>query len=85
MMLLSVPSPTLKGYHFPRSVIGYAVWASHRCALSLRDVKDLLSERGITVSHETIRDWVAKFGTQLQPRSGVIVPSPPQNGTWTKL
>jgi putative transposase len=64
-MILSVPSSALKGHRFPRSVIGYAVWAYHRFALSLRDVEDLLAERGITVSHETIRVWVAKFGTQI--------------------
>ncbi|KZZ23416.1 transposase, partial [Sulfitobacter sp. HI0082] len=52
----------LKGFRFPRSVIGYAVWAYHRFALSLRDVEDLLAARGITVSYETVRDWVARFG-----------------------
>jgi putative transposase len=55
----------LKCHRFPRTVIGYAVWAYHRFALSLRDVEDLLAERGVTVSHETIRIWVAKFGTQF--------------------
>tara|TARA_Y100001956_G_C4067865_1_gene162527 strand:+ start:148 stop:858 length:711 start_codon:yes stop_codon:yes gene_type:complete len=52
----------IKGFRFPRSVIGYAVWAYHRFALSLRDVEDLLAERGVTVSYETIRDWVNRFG-----------------------
>ena len=55
----------LKGYQFPRTVIGYAVWAYHRFALSLRDVEDLLAERGVIVSHETIRVWAARFGTQI--------------------
>jgi len=55
----------LKGFRFPRSVIGYAVWAYHRFALSLRDVEDLLAARGITISYETIRDWVARFGSQF--------------------
>mgnify|MGYP000014665650 CR=1 FL=1 len=55
----------LKGFRFPRSVIGYAVWAYHRFALSLRDVEDLLAARGITVSYETVRDWVARFGSQF--------------------
>ena len=55
----------LKGHRFPRTVIGYAVWAYHRFALSLRDVEDLLAERGVVVSCETIRVWVAKFGTQI--------------------
>ncbi len=58
----------LKGHRFPRTVIGYAVWAYHRFALSLRDVEDLLAERGIIVSHETIRVWVAKFGAQIAAR-----------------
>ena len=55
----------LKGHRFPRTVIGHAIWAYHRFALSLRDVEDLLAERGVIVSHETIRTWVAKFGTQF--------------------
>ncbi len=55
----------LKGFCFPRSVIGYAVWAHYRFALSLRDVEDLLAARGITVSYETIRDWVARFGVRF--------------------
>jgi len=57
--------PRLKGFRFPRSVIGYAVWAYHRFALSLRDVEDFLAPRGITVSHETIRDWVDRLGVQF--------------------
>lgn len=55
----------LDGFRFPRTVIGYAVWAYHRFALSLRDVEDLLASRGIIVSYETIRDWVARFGVQF--------------------
>ena len=55
----------LKGFRFPRSVIGYAVWAYHRFAMRLRDVEDLLASRGIRVSYETIRDWVARFGSQI--------------------
>ncbi|MCR9111324.1 MAG: IS6 family transposase [Rhodobacteraceae bacterium] len=58
----------VKGFRFPRSVICYAVWAYHRFALSLRDVEDLLAARGIRVSYETIRDWVARFGVQFSAR-----------------
>lgn len=54
----------LKGFRFPRGVIGYAIWAYHRFALSLRDVEDLLAERGITVSHETTRACANRFGHQ---------------------
>jgi len=64
MILTSCPA-RLKGHRFPRSVIGYAVWLYHRFALSLRDIEDLLAERGITVSHETIRVWCRRFGPQI--------------------
>ena len=40
------------------------MWLYARFTLSLRDVEDLLAERGITVSYETIRVWVARFGPQ---------------------
>lgn len=61
-MISQLSQPRLKGYRFPRSIVSYAVWAYHRFALSLRDVEDLLAERGVTVSYETIRAWVGKFG-----------------------
>jgi putative transposase len=55
----------LKGHRFPRSIILYAVWIYHHFALSLRDVEDLLAERGIIVSYETIRIWCRRFGPQV--------------------
>jgi len=54
--------PGFKGHRFPPEIIEYAVWLYFRFSLSLRDVEDLLAERGIAVSHETIRFWVGKFG-----------------------
>ena len=51
------------GYRYPGEVIAHAVWLYHRFRLSFRDVQDLLAERGITVSHETIRQWCFKFGS----------------------
>jgi putative transposase len=50
------------GHRFPREIISYAVWAYHRFCMSFRDVEDLLAERGIIVSYETIRHWCQKFG-----------------------
>ena len=47
--------PRLKGYRFPREIVAYAVWVYHRFALSTADVEDLLAERGVTVSRETVR------------------------------
>lgn len=54
--------PHLKGFRFPREIIAYAVWAYHQFALSAADVEDLLAERGVIVSRETIRQWVNRFG-----------------------
>lgn len=57
--------PRLKGFRFPREIIAYAVWAYHRFALSGADVEDLLAERGVIVSRESIRLWVNRFGDIL--------------------
>ncbi len=50
------------GYRFPPEIIAHAVWLYFRFHLSFRDVEDLLAERGISVSHEAIRQWCTKFG-----------------------
>ena len=51
-----------KGFRYPKEIISHRVWLYHRFALSLRDVQELMFERGVVVSHETIRQWCAKFG-----------------------
>jgi transposase-like protein len=50
------------GYRFPPEIIAHAVWLYFRFHLSFRDVQDLLAERGVVVSHETIRQWCTRFG-----------------------
>ncbi len=57
------PNP-YRGHRFPRDVIAHAVRLYLRFALSYRDVEELLAERGVQVSYETVRRWVAKFGSQ---------------------
>lgn len=47
---------------FPPIIIQHAVWLYFRFSLSYRDVENLLAERGIDVSYETIRRWAKKFG-----------------------
>ncbi len=49
-------------YRFPPLIIQHAVWLYFRFPLSFRDVEDLLAERGIDVSYETVRRWALKFG-----------------------
>ena len=53
-----------RGHRFPREVIAHAVRLYLRFALSYRDVEELLAERGVQVSYETVRRWVAKFEAQ---------------------
>ncbi|MGW1554054.1 IS6 family transposase, partial [Streptomyces sp. NPDC002346] len=48
-------APSYKGFRFPAEIIAHAVWLYHRFPLSYREVEELLLARGITVSHETIR------------------------------
>ena len=54
--------PSYRGYRFPPEIIRHAVWLYHRFCLSFRDTEDLLAERGIVVSYETIRQWCRTFG-----------------------
>lgn len=49
-------------HRFPPAIIQHAVWLYFRFALSYRDVEDLMAERGIDVSYETVRRWTPKFG-----------------------
>jgi putative transposase len=54
-----------KDYRFPKAVISYAVYLYHRFLLSSRDMQELLFERGIDVSHETVR-----VVCKVRPRPG---------------
>ena len=54
-----------RGYRFPPGIIQHAIWLYVRFTLSFRDIEDLLAERGIVVSHETVRRWVNHFGPAI--------------------
>jgi putative transposase len=53
------------GYRFPPEIIQQAIWLYVRFTLSFRDVEDLLAERGILVSYESVRRWVNHFGPMI--------------------
>jgi putative transposase len=53
------------GYRFPPEIIHQAIWLYLRFTLSLRDVEDLLAERGVALSYETVRRWVNHFGPMI--------------------
>jgi putative transposase len=68
--------PDYAGYRFPSDVIQRAVWMYLRFTLSYRDVEDLLAERGVEVSYETIRRWVTTFGPVIARRLRARRPVP---------
>jgi transposase-like protein len=57
-----------KRHRFPPVIIQHAVWLYHRFNLSHRDIEDLLAERGIEVSYESVRLWCNKFGPLFSKR-----------------
>ena len=59
---MSARSVAPHGRRFPAVIIRHVVWLYLRFPLSYRDVEELLAERGIEVSYESVRRWVAKFG-----------------------
>ena len=71
---MNYKKPLYHGYRFPLEIISHAVWLYHRFSLSLRDVEDLLAERGIIITYESIRQWFNHFGPKyvrsLKKRSG---------------
>src|SRR3954452_3577993 len=68
------------GYRFPREIIRRAVWMYLRFTLSFRDVEELLAERGIVVTYESIRRWVLTFGPAIARRLRARRPKP--HGRW---
>ena len=56
---------SFKRHRFPPEIICHAVWLYARFTLSYRDVEDLLAERGLDISHESVRRWFVKFGQPI--------------------
>ena len=67
-------------HRFPPLIIQHAVWLYLRFTLSYRDVEDLLAERGLDISYETVRRWVSKFGPLLA--RGLRARRPRPTGRW---
>ena len=73
-------APSYSGYRFPADIIQRAVWMDLRFTLSFRDVEELLTERGIETTYETVRRWVVKFGPQFARNLRRLRPRP--TGKW---
>ena len=70
----------LCGLPVPAEIIRQAIWLYLRFTLSLRDVEDLLAERGVAVSYETVRRWVNHFGPMIAANLRKRRPKP--HTTW---
>src|SRR3712207_706588 len=71
-----MPPISYARHQFPPEVIRHAVWLYLRFTLSFRDVEDLLAERGLEVSYETVRRWALKFGPAIARRLRQRRPKP---------
>jgi transposase-like protein len=63
-------------HRFPASIIQHAMWLYLRFTLTYRDVEDLLAERGLDISYETVRRWVLKFGPLIARQLRQCRPQP---------
>jgi putative transposase len=77
---MSRSTVTYKRHRFSRQVIAHAVWLYYRFPRSLRHVEEMLLERGIVVSYETVRRWAKKFGREYARRFCHKLPS--NNNVW---
>src|SRR5881628_3445442 len=67
-------------HRYPAELISHAVWLYHVFSLSLRDVELILAERGVVVTHESVRHWCRKFGAEFARRLRRRRPRP--GDTW---
>ncbi len=74
------PAPNYKRHRFPPEIIAHAVWLYFRFTLSYRDVEELLAERGVVVTYETVRQWCRKFGQEYA--NGLRRRRPRPGDTW---
>jgi len=72
--VMKTKTPSYHRHRFPSEIISHALWLYHRFCLSFREVEELLAERGIIVTYETVRQWCQKFGPdyarKLKKRQG---------------
>ena len=71
---------SFKRHRFPPEIIRHAVWLYARFALSYRDVEDLLAERGLDISYESVRRWFLEFGAPIARNLSHTRPIP--DGYW---
>jgi transposase-like protein len=75
--------PSYKGFRYSAEIISHCVWLYHRFPLSFREVEEMMMERGVVVSHETIRQWCQKFGQTYA--NGLCRRRPRPGGKWISM
>jgi putative transposase len=60
--MLGIESPSYRSFRYPAGIIGHCVWLYHRFPLSLREVEEMMAQRGVVVSHQTVRQWCRSLG-----------------------
>jgi putative transposase len=84
-MKINSIAPDYKGFRFPPEIISHAVWLYFRFSLSFRDVEELLAQRGIVVTYETVRQWCLRgWRRPTRMNSVVVALAVATNGTWTR-
>src|ERR1700694_6329674 len=76
------PSPRVssvspyKGHRFPADIISHCVWLYFRFGLSFRDIEEMMAERGVVCSYESVLEWCLKFGAAYAKRIRAHGPRP---------
>ncbi len=83
-MKTNTSAPNYKGFRFPPEIIGHAVWLYFRFSLSYRDVEELLAQRRIVVTYETVRQWYSNSGKPTRMNCVVAVLVAATHGIWTR-
>ena len=65
-MKTNTMAPNYKGFRFPLEIISHAVWLYFRFSLSFRDIEELLAQRGIGVTYETVRECVPEVWANVR-------------------
>ncbi|WP_449415621.1 IS6 family transposase [Ochrobactrum teleogrylli] len=73
-------TPTYKNHRFPIEIVARAIWLYFRFNVSLREVEEMMLERGVVVSYETIRRWCRSHGSMITAR--LLRKSPSSSDVW---
>ncbi len=81
---MSSTSPSYRNHCYPAEVIAHCVWLYFRFPLSFREVEEVMLQRGVVVSYETVRRWCAKFGQAYATSCAAVGPGRAISGISTR-